>query len=87
MKRKLLLLFILCLVQIVYSQSWRSATGKLYTYHPDSVKVGIGTAVTEERMQTDPGAYRAECWRNYREANALWITGWCLFSVGFSVDV
>ena len=38
-------------------------------------------------MQTDPGAYRAECWRNYREANALWITGWCLFSVGFSVDV
>ena len=64
MKRKLLLLFILCLAQIVYSQSWRSATGKLYTYHPDSVKVGIGTAVTEERMQTDPGAYCAECWRN-----------------------
>ena len=58
MKRKLLSLFILCLAQIVYSQSWRSATGKLYTYHPDSVKVGIGTTAPSERLHINNGALK-----------------------------
>lgn len=35
----------------------------------------------------NPNKACEEAWNDYRKANALWITGWCLFSVGVASGV
>ena len=57
MKRLSFIIAALVVASSLYSQSWNSGVGKLYT-SPDSINVGIGIRYPTERLHIDNGALK-----------------------------